>query len=286
MPSASASARVLPTTLRNASVTLPSAFMCGYRLNDWKTMPIFCRTRLMSTSCAVMSVPSTTTEPLEGSSSRLQQRSSVDLPEPDGPMMKTSSPCATARLMPFSTSRVPKDLCSPLTSRIAIKLRALRRIGTRVVAVHSRHAVARRHLVHPRVLLRLDAEPLLVEPRHGAVELHALQHVVHLSTAFLVVDTERHRPDEAGLVRIGRLHRRVLLRRPQHHGMARHVGVGTPRKHGLHSIGIGAVDVELEAVLFRVGLGPGLVGRALVDGDRLALQVLEALDVLVALLLQ
>ena len=48
--------------------------------------------------------------PLVGSSSRLQQRSSVDLPEPEGPMMKTSSPCATARSIPFSTSAVPKDL--------------------------------------------------------------------------------------------------------------------------------------------------------------------------------
>src|SRR3954463_1693161 len=177
-------------------------------------MPIFWRTRLMSTSARVMSVPSTTTTPLVGSSSRLQQRSSVDLPEPEGPMMKTSSPCATARSMPFSTSRVPKDLCSPRTSRIAITLRALRRIGTRVVAVHSRHAMARRDLVDPGVLLRLDAEPLLVEPRHGAVELHALQYVVHLGAALLVVDAERHRPDEAGLVRIRRLHRRVLLRRP------------------------------------------------------------------------
>src|SRR5437868_4346669 len=145
-------------------------------------MPICWRTRLMSTSDRVISVPSTTTEPRVGSSSRLQQRRSVDLPEPDGPMMNTSSLGATARSMPFSTSRAPKDLCSPRTSRIAIALRALRRIGDRV--------------------------------------------------------------------------------------------------------GVGAIDVILEAVLVGVRFGPGLVGRALVDGNRLALQVLEPLDVLVALLLQ
>src|SRR3954468_5091031 len=207
MPRVLAYSLVLPTTFLNASVTLPSALRWGYRLNDWKTMPIFWRTRLMSTSARVMSVPSTTTTPLVGSSSRLQQRSRVDLPDPDGPMMKTSSPCATARSMPFSTSRVPKDLCSPRTSRMAIALRALRGIRAWVVAFHPRHAVARRHLVDPRVLLRRDAEPLLVEARHGAVELHALQYVVHLRTPFLVVDAERHRPDEAALVGVGRLHR-------------------------------------------------------------------------------
>src|SRR2546423_15204582 len=161
-------------------------------------MPIFWRTRLMSTSVRVMSVPSTTTEPLVGSSSRLQQRSSVDFPEPDGPMMNTSSPGATARSMPFSTSRVPKDLCSFLTSRMSIS-GALRRIRAGVVAFHPGHAVARRDLVHPRVLLRRDAEPFLVQARHRAVELHALQHVVHLRAPLLVVDPERHRPYEAGL---------------------------------------------------------------------------------------
>src|SRR3954465_3688773 len=179
-------------------------------------MPLFCRTRLMSTSARVRSVPSAATEPRVGSSSRLQQRRSVDLPEPDGPMMNTSSLGATARAMPFSTSRAPKDLCSPRTSRIAIGLRALRRIGARVVAWHVGHAVARRDLVYPGVLLRLDTEPRLVEARHRAVELHALQHVVHLRAPFLVVDAERHRPDEAGLVGIGGFHRRVLLRRPEH----------------------------------------------------------------------
>ena len=35
------------------------------------------------------------------------QRSSVDLPEPDGPMMQTTSPLATSADTPLITSRVP-----------------------------------------------------------------------------------------------------------------------------------------------------------------------------------
>ena len=41
------------------------------------------------------------------------QRSSVDLPDPDAPIRQTTSCSSTARSMPFSTSRSPKDLCRP-----------------------------------------------------------------------------------------------------------------------------------------------------------------------------
>ena len=37
------------------------------------------------------------------------QRSSVDLPEPDGPMIATTAPRATRSEMPFSTSTRPND---------------------------------------------------------------------------------------------------------------------------------------------------------------------------------
>ena len=45
------------------------------------------------------------------------QRSSVDLPEPEGPMMHTTSPFGTDRSMPRSTSSGPKDFhtCSSRT---------------------------------------------------------------------------------------------------------------------------------------------------------------------------
>ena len=38
------------------------------------------------------------------------QRSSVLLPDPERPKITTTSPLWTSMLMPFSTSRLPKDL--------------------------------------------------------------------------------------------------------------------------------------------------------------------------------
>ena len=54
-------------------------------------MPIERRRALRSVARDVTSTPSKCTLPPLGSSSRLMQRSSVLLPEPEGPMMKTSS---------------------------------------------------------------------------------------------------------------------------------------------------------------------------------------------------
>ena len=50
--------------------------------------------------------------------SALMQRISVDLPEPDGPMMQMTSPFMTSSVTPFSTSRSPKDLCTSLIDTI------------------------------------------------------------------------------------------------------------------------------------------------------------------------
>src|SRR5262249_21319963 len=162
-----------------------------------------------------MSTPSTRTEPLVGSSRRLQQRSSVDLPEPDGPITNTSSFGRTARAMPFSTSSAPNDLWSATTSRIALGgsltrdrpvaaegkrrvkryacvsastrrdraalkravLSALWRDRSGIVAGQLGHAVPGRDLVRPRVRARLLAEPFLVEPGDRSVLLHALDGV-------------------------------------------------------------------------------------------------------------
>ena len=67
-----------------ASVTLSSTLMCGNRLKDWKTIPIRRRIRFTSTPGAVISSPSTTIRPASIGSSRLMQRSSVDLPRARG----------------------------------------------------------------------------------------------------------------------------------------------------------------------------------------------------------
>ena len=79
-------------------------------------MPI--RARILSTSMSgsVISTPSTKIWPDVGVSSRLTQRSSVDLPEPDGPITQTTWPSSTWKSMPLSTSLSPKDLCSARTS--------------------------------------------------------------------------------------------------------------------------------------------------------------------------
>ena len=48
--------------------------------------------------------------------SALTQRSSVDLPEPDGPMMQITSPFITSIVMPLSTSMLPANvLCTSLS---------------------------------------------------------------------------------------------------------------------------------------------------------------------------
>ena len=83
-------------------------------------MPIERRNALRSVARDVTSRPSNTTLPPLGSSSRLMQRSSVLLPEPDGPMMKTSSRSLTERSMPFKTSVAPKLFLRPAMLRIAI----------------------------------------------------------------------------------------------------------------------------------------------------------------------
>ena len=67
----------------------------------------------------VSGVPSMETVPDVGSSSQSTQRMSVDLPEPDGPMITTFSPRLTVRLMSLRTCRSPKYLLRPRISIIS-----------------------------------------------------------------------------------------------------------------------------------------------------------------------
>src|SRR5581483_2330345 len=114
----SASALRIPFAARSASETLWSAVRCGNRLNCWKTVPTRRRSSTGLPRCFLgttgpYSTPSTWTEPSLGSSSRLIVRSSVDLPEPDGPKMTTCSPWWTVRSTPWRTSFVPNDFLIP-----------------------------------------------------------------------------------------------------------------------------------------------------------------------------
>ncbi len=66
-------------------------------------MPMRARTASRSTLGEVTSWSPTMIRPEVGSSSRLTQRSRVDLPEPDGPMMQAVVPAGTSSEMPRRT---------------------------------------------------------------------------------------------------------------------------------------------------------------------------------------
>ena len=76
----------------------------GSRWKDWKTKPMRCaRTAARSRSgAAPTSIPSISIVPLVGLSSRPSRLSSVDLPEPDGPVIATCSPRWMTRLVGLS----------------------------------------------------------------------------------------------------------------------------------------------------------------------------------------
>ena len=73
-------------------VIFSNTVRCGNTLKCWKTMPIFCRCLSIFRFFAAISTPSKITWPLVGSSSKFKQRRKVLFPEPDGPMIDTTSP--------------------------------------------------------------------------------------------------------------------------------------------------------------------------------------------------
>ena len=75
--------------------------------------------RVGSTRGSVTSRPSSSTCPSSTVSSRLAQRSSVDLPDPEPPMRATTWCSATARSTPRSTTFSPNALTTPRMSRTA-----------------------------------------------------------------------------------------------------------------------------------------------------------------------
>ena len=88
--------------------------MCGNRLNCWNTMPSSVRLWRRYASEAGTSSPflrschsgspSTVMTPPLIVSSVIRMRSTVDLPEPDGPMIDTFSPGATVKSSSSSTT--------------------------------------------------------------------------------------------------------------------------------------------------------------------------------------
>ena len=117
----SASARGSRRTSFSASLTLPSAVMCGHRLNCWNTMPIPARTarsraagtrvrRPAASSVKPSGSPNTSITPESASSRNARQRSSVLLPEPEGPITQVAAPAGISRSILCRTSVAPNDL--------------------------------------------------------------------------------------------------------------------------------------------------------------------------------
>ena len=75
-----------------------SAVSVGSRLNDWKTKPILSRRTLVTWRSGIdtMSTSPMNTDPAVGRSRPAMQCISVDLPDPDGPMIAVNEPLAMA----------------------------------------------------------------------------------------------------------------------------------------------------------------------------------------------
>ena len=80
--------------------TLSITRRCGSRPKCWNTIENLRlrRSRSLPASAVRMSSPSNVTAPEVGSISRVRQRTSVDLPEPDRPITTNISPGATSKL--------------------------------------------------------------------------------------------------------------------------------------------------------------------------------------------
>ena len=107
----------------SGSSTLDSALVRGIRLNAWNTNPIRrLRTRASCRSVnRLTSTPSSRYRPEVGMSRHPRMFISVDLPEPDEPMMARYSPRRTVNDIPrsacTSVSPIPYVLVTPRTSR-------------------------------------------------------------------------------------------------------------------------------------------------------------------------
>src|SRR5581483_5403499 len=130
-----------------ASMTFSTAVRYGIRWNCWNTNPIFsARTRFRSAAdiCATFS-PSSRISPEEGRSRQPIKFTSVDLPEPEGPIMASHSPGATASEM-LSRARMVAPFASALAeyslltfSRMIISLASQDHSGLHTPKQGNRH---------------------------------------------------------------------------------------------------------------------------------------------------
>src|SRR5580704_7953335 len=238
-------------------------------------MPIRRRIALMSVAGSARSTPSTVTVSESGISRRLQQRSSVLFPEPDGPMMKTVSCFRTERSIPFRISFAPKLLRRPLTSRIG-GARFISRASAAICLVRcaivpgkARHTMPRCRRYRGRSGGRSDAEPFLMQLGDGAVDLEAFERLIEGVAQRGGVLAQGDRPHQPGRIEITELQLRVVLGGPCDHRVARDIGVSAPGDYRLHGVGLGSKRFNRPADLGREIARPRIVSRALVDRDDL-----------------
>ena len=92
--------------------TFCATVMCGNSAYSWKTV----LTSRLRAGSAVTSAPPSLIVPAVGCSNPAIIRSTVVLPEPDGPRIANSSPSPTARSAPSTATRSPNSFLTPISS--------------------------------------------------------------------------------------------------------------------------------------------------------------------------
>src|SRR6202007_2593870 len=82
-------------------------------------------------------------------------RSSVDLPQPEGPTSTTNSPSAMSKLMPWMILNLPKDFSMPRKETVAMRW-VLERSALHGAGGEARHHVALEGVIDRRRRQRVD----------------------------------------------------------------------------------------------------------------------------------
>src|SRR6266511_3597418 len=125
--------------MSRGSVMFSSAVSVGTRLYAWKMKPTFFRRSSVSrfSDSVESSVSPRKACPEVRRSSPARQCSSVDFPEPDGPMIAVNRPCGNSAVIPFSarTAAVP----SPYLHRLHRPRRSRAVVCGRLARAHDRN---------------------------------------------------------------------------------------------------------------------------------------------------
>src|SRR4051794_26162901 len=227
-------------------------------------MPTSRRTASTLRRLAARSTPSTTIRPFCAVSSRLMQRMSVDLPEPDGPQMTIRSPGRTDRVMSVRTWKCPNHLSSP----------SMRMIGSAPLSLIATARASRR--LHGG---QLGAEPLLVELVELAVGPVFVDEVVDglLQRGLARPKRDTHHlllQDELLLVGV---RRRALLDLRRNRGRTTE-RVDLARHQRLHARGV-VVEAANLGARWRNGRERDILRAGAGDPDAQALEIGRPLDV-------